>query len=328
MYINNEFEITKSASTGDITVIFHSIPSQFTANTTDYNTIEQIYSAMRRATSTKRASIYDSSDIASVLRSIYSNHGIDMSGYESVPTPTQSAPIDAKKETIRALSNLISFCKEFEFTPNYRFINTLSNLLADSDKSAKAYIINYFRLTDSPYAKEIKSKMNSAEFKEILEKLAYTAPTKNINSRFSIYYGNAGTGKTTKAQAECDGRCIVCNNSMLPSDLMEDFIFVEGKPSFKPSALWECMTEGKAITLDEINLLPFDSLRFLQGVLDGKTEFLYKGNTVKIADGFKIIGTMNLTVNGSVFSLPEPLVDRCAYIEEFNLSATNLYSAI
>jgi MoxR-like ATPase len=108
---------------------------------------------------------------------------------------------------------------------------------------------------------------------------------------------------------------------------MEDFVFVEGKPSFKPSALWECMEQGKSITLDEINLLPFDSLRFLQGILDGKKEFLYKGHTVTIADGFEIIGTMNLVVNGSVFNLPEPLVDRCAYIEKFELTAEDLYSA-
>jgi MoxR-like ATPase len=88
------------------------------------------------------------------------------------------------------------------------------------------------------------------------------------------------------------------------------------------------MTEGKAIVLDEINLLPFDSLRFLQGVLDGKKEFSYKGHEVKIADGFCIIGTMNLVVNGATFNLPEPLVDRCMDIQKFSLSAGQLLGAI
>ena len=115
---------------------------------------------------------------------------------------------------------------------------------------------------------------------------------------------------------------------MLPADLMEDFVFVDGKATFKPSMLWRCMEEGKPITLDEINLLPFDSLRFLQGVLDGKTEFQYKGNTVHINDGFMVIGTMNLSVNGMVYGLPEPLVDRCADMQKFKLTADQLMSAI
>ena len=115
---------------------------------------------------------------------------------------------------------------------------------------------------------------------------------------------------------------------MLPADLMEDFCFEDGKPSFKPSVLWNCMTEGKPIVLDEINLLPFDSLRFLQGVLDGKSEFDYKGRKVVIADGFQIIGTMNLAIGGMVYGLPEPLVDRCADMKEFRLTADMLKSAL
>ena len=170
--------------------------------------------------------------------------------------------------------------------------------------------------------------MKSAEFKQILKSVGSTTPTHSVNNRFKIYYGSAGTGKTTQAQKETDMRCVVCNNSMLPSDLMEDFVFIDGKATFKPSMLWRCMEEGKPITFDEINLLPFDSLRFLQGVLDGKTEFQYKGNTVHINDGFMIIGTMNLSVNGMVYGLPEPLVDRCADMQKFKLTADQLLSAI
>ena len=107
-----------------------------------------------------------------------------------------------------------------------------------------------------------------------------------------------------------------------------DFIFDNGQATFKPSALWRSMVDGTPIVLDEINLLPFDSLRFLQTILDGKAEFLYKGNTVKIADGFKIIGTMNLTVNGMTYGLPEPLVDRAEDMQKFTLSAKDLLKAI
>ena len=121
---------------------------------------------------------------------------------------------------------------------------------------------------------------------------------------------------------------MVCHSAMLPSDLMEDFKFNDGKAEFEPSALQRAMTEGKKIVLDEINLLPFESLRFLQSILDGKKEFLYQGKTIEIKDGFKIIGTMNLSVYGSVYSLPEPLVDRCEDIRKYSLTAENLLGAI
>ena len=41
-----------------------------------------------------------------------------------------------------------------------------------------------------------------------------------------------------------------------------------------------------------------------------------------------VIGTMNLSVNGMVYGLPEPLVDRCAEMKKFALSAEQLMNAI
>ena len=114
---------------------------------------------------------------------------------------------------------------------------------------------------------------------------------------------------------------------MLPSDIMEDFAFDDGKAGFHKSAFWTAMENGTQIVMDEINLLPFDSLRFLQGILDGKKSFIYKGQTVNIADGFKVIGTMNLQVNGMTYGLPEPLVDRCEEMRQFKLTAKDLLTA-
>lgn len=239
-----------------------------------------------------------------------------------------SAPLSNEELTIIGLENLVKFFTEFQFEPNFRFVNSLSLALSISKEKATNYICNYFELIDSPYAREICEKVKSAEFKEILANLGVLTPTKTVNNRFKLYYGSQGTGKTTKAMVETNGRCMVCNNSMLPSDLMEDFIFDNGQATFKPSALWRSMVDGTPIVLDEINLLPFDSLRFLQTILDGKAEFLYKGNTVKIVDGFKIIGTMNLTVNGMTYGLPEPLVDRAEDMQKFTLSAKDLLKAI
>ena len=245
-----------------------------------------------------------------------------VAGTETVePTPTEYLQ--------SALQRLMDFFKEFEFEPNFRFVNTLAWMLTKKKKScATDYITSYFELIDSPYKNEVSAKIKSKEFKAILADMSKVAPTKTVNERFKLYYGSQGTGKTTIGQGESEGRCVVCNASMLPADLMEDFIFDEGKPSFKPSSLWECMENGKAIVLDEINLLPFDSLRFLQGVLDGKKEFNYKGKTVHIKSGFMVIGTMNLSVNGMVYGLPEPLVDRCMEMKKFSLDAKALMGAI
>lgn len=222
-----------------------------------------------------------------------------------------------------ALEQLISFFTEFNFTPSFRFVNTMAHI-----SNKKKYISHYFSLMGSPYAEDIQQKMKSKEFSTVLEELERAKPTHTINNRFRVYYGSQGTGKTTKALEETDNLCIVCNSSMLPSDLLEDFTFDDGKAAFHPSALVKCMEEGKPICLDEINLLPFDSLRFLQGIFDGKEEFQYKGNTIHIRDGFKVIGTMNLVVNGVSFGLPEPLVDRCETIEEFVLTSKMLMGAI
>lgn len=252
-----------------------------------------------------------------------------MTGGEAVMAEVAKEPTNEEK-VLDGLQKLLNFFTEFSFEPNFRFVNTISQTMTQKGgrASVKEFISNYFSLTDDPHYKEIGEKVKSREFDNILTLLSATPPTKQVNSRFKVYYGSAGTGKTTQAQGECENRCIVCNNSMLPADLMEDFVFADGKPTFKPSVLWDCMTNGKAIVLDEINLLPFDSLRFLQGVLDGKKEFSYKGHEVKIADGFCIIGTMNLVVNGATFNLPEPLVDRCMDIRKFTLSPAQLLNAI
>ena len=238
-----------------------------------------------------------------------------------VPTPTEIL--------LDALQRLMDFFTEFSFTPSFRFTNTFSFMACQNVKAATEYVNNYFALMDSSYAKDVTEKLKSAEFKKIVKDIAqYGAPASHINNRFKVYFGPAGTGKTTIAQEESENRCIVCNSSMLPSDLMEDFVFTDGNPDFNPSLLWDCMEQGKTIVLDEINLLPFDSLRFLQGIVDGKTEFYYKNRAVHIHEGFQIIGTMNLSLGGMVYGLPEPLVDRCSSAKEFTLSAKQLAKAI
>lgn len=232
-----------------------------------------------------------------------------------------SAPI-AEENSDAIFSDFLNFFNDFNFTPSFRFLNTLVNL------KNEAYIGNYFALMNSPYVEDVRAKVTSVEFQELEKKIFSMVPTKKINNRFSIYFGTQGTGKTTRALEETNNCCVICNSSMSPAEIMEDFVFDEGKPTFQWSEFARAMMEGRPITLDEINLLPFETLRFLQGLLDNKPSFMYKGREVRIKDGFRIIGTMNLVVNGCTFGLPEPLVDRCSEIREFKMMPNFLAGAI
>lgn len=247
----------------------------------------------------------------------------------SVENPSQEIMDEQKRlKLTNVLNDMIRFFSEFNFTPNYRFINTFAHHYSVFANDAKSYIANYFALTDNSYKSVINDKMQSQEFQNILAGFINVFPSKRINNRFKIYYGSQGTGKTTLAMQETDNNCMVCHNAMLPQDLMEDFDFVDGKPVYRPSALQVAIVEGKQIVLDEINLLPFESLRFLQSILDGKKVFTYKGQLIEIKDGFQIIGTMNLEVNGMTYALPEPLVDRACELREFKLSGEQLVEAL
>lgn len=102
----------------------------------------------------------------------------------------------------------------------------------------------------------------------------------------------------------------------------------KGQASFSKSLLWKAMENGWTILLDEIRLLSNDCFTFLQGICDGKKITQYKGETIRIKDGFKIIGTMNLKVNGVVYALPEPIVDRCSEIKFFDITPDYLGNII
>lgn len=225
----------------------------------------------------------------------------------------------------KTMTKMIDFFSEFAFVPSFRFLDTLAHKAKDD---AIPYIVNYFKLSGNGSADDVKEKMNSMEFDEIMKSFYgnITSSETCVNRRLKVYFGSAGTGKTTQALAEANNNCIICNNDTAPSDLMEDFTFEDGKATFHPSVLAKAMENGEKIVLDEINLLPFSSLRFLQGITDGKSEFMYKGNSIHINEGFEIIGTMNLTFGGMVYGLPEPLVDRCSDIEEYAMTGKKLAS--
>ena len=325
--LDTMYHINKSAA-GYLTNLFTEKAEYITSE--NYDGVNKIYRIMRTGLSNETKKEY----ISNVCRKYGYNNLFNALAVTKIindvltPEVTEEKPatnVDVIKATLNALTN---FFTEFEFEPNFRFVNTLFRMTSKSTSAGKVYITNYFKLIDSPNALSIKEKMKSAEFTQILESIKSIGTSKQINSRFKLYYGSQGTGKTTQAMKESNGRCMVCHSAMLPSDLMEDFKFNDGKAEFIPSALQNAMVNGEIITLDEINLLPFESLRFLQSILDGKASFEYKGKTINIKEGFKIIGTMNLQVNGSIYSLPEPLVDRAEELREYKLTADNLIGAV
>ena len=318
MKIDTGIELVKSKGTGNIVLTIGNadclLMDKF--HCTAYEA-EVVYKVIRRTNEEKRPEVYK--------RYVEHFEKRTDEGEEKEQEQKEEVPMAVDDQLKRGLNNMINFFKEFNFAPSFRFVNTLAR---KGIEEAKQYVLNYFYLMDSPYAEEVSHKIDSPEFNGILGDFFVREVTQAINKRFKVYYGAQGTGKTTQALEETANRCIVCNASMMPADLMEDFTFDDGKAVFHPSALAKAMEMGEPITLDEINLLPFDSLRFLQGIFDGKSEFLYKGNTIHIADGFKVIGTMNLAINGAVYGLPAPLVDRCEDIESFELTADSLMNAI
>lgn len=312
MKIDTGIELTKIKETGAIILTIKGtkllLTDEFCCTESEAN---YVYKMIRRANEDARPKVYNA----------YVEHFAKREKEEQKEEPSMTTNDQLK----RGLNNMINFFKEFNFAPSFRFVNTLAR---KGIEEAKQYVLDYFYLMDSPYAEEVSHKIDSPEFNGILGDFFVREVTQSINKRFKVYYGAQGTGKTTQALEETANRCIVCNASMMPADLMEDFTFDDGKAVFHSSALAKAMEMGESITLDEINLLPFDSLRFLQGIFDGKSEFLYKGSTIHIADGFKVIGTMNLAINGAVYGLPAPLVDRCEDIESFELTADSLMNAI
>ena len=244
----------------------------------------------------------------------------------SAPAPEiVTAEIKQKRHDFSV--GLLNFFSEFDFAVSARFTNTL--IRQRSLAAAKRYVTAYCMLSDHPDTDAITDKLKSPEFDRLYTEGNALATGKEINSRLEIYFGPQGTGKSSEAISRYPTATVtVCDETKDSHDLLKVFDFndANGNPVFKHSALLEDMIAGRPHILDEFNLLPMQSMRFLQGLLDNKTTFDFEGEKITIAPGFKIIATMNLVVNGQVFSLPEPIVDRASVIKEFKADASMLES--
>lgn len=318
--INSRFWIERRGNDVITNLMHEDKEETFTVKNSEFNLLDYIYNIMNKT------------NVSPIQKDKAIMNRLKMLKFEGQELEDRLINADIMKdaEEANAMANfetglqlLINFFSEFNVDPSPRFVDTLLR-----QKNKKQYVVNYFKLSDHPAAREIAQKVNNTdrEFDNIIKMLNYT-PTKTINKHLAIYFGPAGTGKTTKACSQADF-CIVCASDMTCRDLLQNFDFDAGKASFEKSDLWLAIEQGKTVCLDEINLLNRDALQFLQGLTDGKETIDYLGTKIKIHPDFKIIGTMNLVVNGMTFPLAEPLVDRCYEIEEYKLGAKDLYKIL
>ena len=264
------------------------------------------------------------------LTSLYVSYGYDSDDFVNSrlikTVENEEGMVEVDKEKLKDLSQrLIDFFSEFQVPLSIRFVDTFIR-----QNNRASYVTSYFKLYNSPWINEIVDKVKSLEFESIVNLAKEIYPTmkpNQVNNHFKVYFGPAGTGKTTKACSEATV-CIPCSSDMDCRELLKVFSFEDGKATFKKSDFWLAIEQGKTVVLDEVNLLNRQVLQFLQALTDGKEYVDFEGTRIKIHPNFMAIGTMNLFINGMVLPLSEPLVDRCSEIKEFKLSANDIVSAL
>lgn len=289
-----------------------------------YNAIDIYYETFLRIYNQLNKKKLTGSALNSVLDKLYSHLGLNAEQRAERLVSLDKVSVDNDpgeeydvRNLQRDIEGFFKFFSEWKWKISYRYVDTF---LRSTDRVA--YTKNYFKLQGHIEADEIAEKLDSPEFKKLL-RIKYI-PKNQSNKHIKVYYGPAGTGKTRKACKEADGLCIICSSDMSCTDLLRDFDFEDGKPGYEKSDLWRAIVEGKKIVFDEINLLNKDTLKFLQGLTDGKKFFNFVGHKIEIHPDFQIIGTMNLIMGGIAYPLPEPIVDRCSEIEEMILTPESL----
>ena len=244
---------------------------------------------------------------------------------------------DKEKEKEELMSQMTSTYKDFlkffsetSFKPSIRMIDTLSRL---NLKSGQNYSKWFMELINHPDREVIVPKLKSDEWKNIHSQMLdiYKKVGESIdpiNSRLEIVYGPNGTGKTYDVIKEYQEKypdigVMACSSSMSSAeDLLQVFDFdAGGKPVFKDSPLTEAIKKDQPVILEEARLMQQSAMAFLQSLLDCKDYVDTCRGRLYIGPNFKVIMTMNLEVNGVVYELPEPIVDRAQVINKKEMDA-------
>ena len=234
------------------------------------------------------------------------------------------------KESVEKLTKFLSEFSYFRDGVSMRLINTFARAGSMADK--KAVLASYCEVSAMEDYPELVEKMKSPEFKEVCDTFdALGVTPKSVNQRFAVFYGNPGGGKTYAAERICaeingDGHSdvVICSSGMDAADMLYAYRldYATGKKGYVPTGLLNAMLAGRAVVLDEVNLLPMEARMFLQNILDNKGHVNVMGKEIPIRDGFFVGGTMNPETGNGKQPLPLPLVDRAAVIKEFKTSSS------
>ena len=252
-----------------------------------------------------------------------------------VEIPPEKDKEKEKEELMEQMTStykdFLKFFSETSFKPSIRMIDTLSRL---NLKSGQNYIGWFMELINHPDREVIVPKLKSDEWKNIHSQMLdiYKKVGKSIdpiNTRLEIVYGPNGTGKTYDVIKEYQEKypdigVMACSSSMSSAeDLLQVFDFDEGgKPVFKDSPLTEAIKKDQPVILEEARLMQQSAMAFLQSLLDCKDYVDTCRGRLYIGPNFKVIMTMNLEVNGVVYELPEPIVDRAQVILKKEMDAS------
>ena len=251
-----------------------------------------------------------------------------------VEIPPEKDKEKEKEELMEQMTStykdFLKFFSETRFKPSIRMIDTLSRL---NLKSGQNYIKWFMELINHPDREVIVPKLKSDEWKNIHSQMLdiYKKVGESIdpiNSRLEIVYGPNGTGKTYDVIKEYQEKypdigVMACSSSMSSAeDLLQVFDFEkDGKPVFKDSPLTEAIKKDQPVILEEARLMQQSAMAFLQSLLDCKDYVDTCRGRLYIGPNFKVIMTMNLEVNGVVYELPEPIVDRAQVILKKEMDA-------
>lgn len=258
----------------------------------------------------------------------------DLLASGEVEIPPEEDKDKEKEELMKQMTStykdFLKFFSETSFKPSIRMIDTLSRL---NLKSGQNYIGWFMELINHPDREVIAPKLKSDEWKNIHSQMLdiYKKVGKSIdpiNTRLEIVYGPNGTGKTYDVIKEYQEKypdigVMACSSSMSSAeDLLQVFDFEkDGKPVFKDSPLAEAIKKDQPVILEEARLMQQSAMAFLQSLLDCKEYVDTCRGRLYINPNFKVIMTMNLEVNGVVYELPEPIVDRAQVILKKEMDA-------